>query len=123
MPASSAASRSFRQTAIALLLCVLAFSFAIEARMARYGPIDGVGSDLHASRVIQPEIRDFTADDASSAACSALAFCCAFLTILAVGCILAVESRPWIAVGREMLRISSGSYFFPQIAFRPPPAR
>jgi len=122
MPASSAASRSFRQTAIAVLLCLLAFSFAIEARMARYGPIDGVGSDLHSSRVIQPELRDFTADDASSAASGALAFCWAFLTIIAAGCIL-IESRPWIAVGREMLRIPFGLRFFPQIAFRPPPTR
>ena len=123
MPAIPAVSRSFRQTAIALVLCVLAFAFAMEARMARYEPIAGVGSVLHASRVIQPEIRDLAPDDTSSAASGTLAFYCFLLAIVAAGCILAAESRTWDAVRRDMLCIPSRSHFFPQIAFRPPPAR
>jgi hypothetical protein len=123
MQAFPAASRPLRQTAIAMLLCLLAFSFAMEARMARYAPSEGYGSDVHASRVIAPDARDLTPGENSSSAPEGLAFLCVFLTAIAAACDLAKESRPWVTIRREALRISPKHYFSPQIAFRPPPAR
>jgi hypothetical protein len=123
MQAFPAVSRPLRQTAIAMLLCLLAFSFAMEARMARYAPSEGFGSDAHSLRVMAPDARDLTPGENSSSAPESLAFLCVFLTAIAVEVILAPERRRWNAIRREALRISPKHYFSPQIAFRPPPVR
>lgn len=91
--------------------------------MARYGSPEGFGSDVHASRLIAPDARDLTPGDASSSAPDSVVFLCVLVTILTAMLILARENRPWKAIESDSLRTSAGTYIYPQIAFRPPPAR
>lgn len=121
MLAFPAVSRPVRQTAIAILLSLLAFSFAMEARMARYESPEGYSSDVHASRLIAPDARDLTPGESSPA--ESMVFLCVSLAIFTATFILAPENRPWNTIQRESLRSSSGFYFSPHIAFRPPPSR
>lgn len=88
--------------------------------MSRYSSADGIGSDVHASRVMAPDARDLTPGETSSATGS-MAFLYALVSVLAAASLVAPEDRPWNIRRRETLRASNGSYFSPQIALRPPP--
>src|SRR5258708_38851061 len=46
------ASRLIGHTVIAFCLCLLAFSFAMEAKLAWYGPERGLGSDVRSAKAL-----------------------------------------------------------------------
>jgi len=52
MARGTIASTSFWRKALTCALCLLAFTFAVEAKAAWYGPISGPGSDVRASKAM-----------------------------------------------------------------------
>lgn len=52
MSRSPVASQPLRQGVVVFGLCLLAFFFAMEAKLAWYGPVAGLGSDVRAAKEI-----------------------------------------------------------------------
>lgn len=108
---------------ITLLLCVLAFSFAMEAKMAWYGPAEGPGSDVRAAKAMPADSPELVFDgvptpDPLHPQLPVLIL--AGLTAVLVLAIVAVEERGTV---RAHAQAPGTPSFYPGIFFRPPPVR
>jgi len=116
----SAASRSFQRTALAFGLCLLAFSFAMEAKLAWYGPQAGTGSDISAAKALPADVPALIQHGAPAANPFGPLFPCALLFVLATGC-----SRTSVQLKREAahsrFHVHVAAYFSPHCFVRPPP--
>lgn len=114
--------RPYRHTAIAFLLCLLAFSCAMEAKIAWYEPSAGPTIDARSTKAMPADTRDSsTEESAQSDAARAAGISCFLLAILATAWRLTAELTPEHRFSPPVRPLRSASYFSPQISFRPPP--
>lgn len=107
---------------MALLFCFLAFSFAVEAKMALYEPIDGLGFSVRAAKASPADRRD--SDSAVAVSQSPAHPEPASLAIAAAVCVLLVAERigETAAPGADAALLPV-PHLSPQLSFRPPPVR
>src|SRR5690348_8651544 len=85
MPGFPAAARPYRHTAVALLLCLLTLSCAMEAKFAWYQPPAGPTIDARSTKAIPADTRESSTDDSANAdaACAGI-FCFLFVFFAAI---------------------------------------
>lgn len=105
---------------LACSLCLLAFGFAMEAKVAWYGPIQA--RDVSAAKAMPADTLAATAQRALPVHPIAPEATTLWLQTIAV-VLLSVAASPLKQVdSRNSVRVSSRAYFSPLLFFRPPPA-
>lgn len=116
-------SRSFKRTALALGLCLLAFGFAMEAKLACYSPAGGSDNDIVAAKARpadQPEVVS-RGVHAPNPVHSQTLF--VFLAALTAASLWKADALLGHSSVYSRLSVSSAAYFSPNLFFRPPPIR
>lgn len=122
MPGFPAASRHYRHTAIAFLFCLLAFSCALEAKIAWYEPAAGPTIDARSTKAMPADIQDSSQDDSASTDTAPAPMSFFILAIVSAAWLLTFEILPGRLTAPQTHPIRAIRYFSPQISFRPPPA-
>ena len=118
-----AAHRPFGRTALAIGLCLLAFFFALEAKLAWYGPQSGPDGDVHAVKALPVDTPDIVSEDvpAPDPVHPHLSFAL-LAPLIAVG-MADTDTLLGHAIVQRNFSVSSAAYFSPNSFFRPPPVR
>jgi hypothetical protein len=117
------ASRTFRRTLLTFGLCFLAFGFAMEAKLAWYGPEGGAGSDIAAAKARPADPPEVVAGGvhAPDPVYSQSAF--VFLAALTAAFVWRADALLGHRIAYSRLSVSAAAYFSPNLFFRPPPTR
>lgn len=118
-----AASRSLRRTALAIGLCLLAFSFAMETKLACYSPADGSASDIVAARALPAALPEVVPHGVHSSDIVLSQLLVVFLSVLTAAFLWMEGTMQSRNVAYRQLLVSSAAYFSPNLFFRPPPVR
>jgi hypothetical protein len=116
------ASRPIGHTVIAFCLCLLAFSFAMEAKLAWYGPERGLGSDVRSAKALPADTPEQIPHGIPGANPIFPVFPFALLLMFATGS-LPTECCLDLRTLKEYLPVFSSNYFSPHTFLRPPPVR
>ena len=116
-------SRTFRRTALALGLCLLAFGFAMEAKLACYSPAGGSGSDIVAAKARPNDLPEVVAHGVPALDPVRSQILVGFLAALTVSFLWKADALPGRNIVYGCLSVSSAAYFSPYLFFRPPPVR
>jgi len=123
MSAFSAVSHQSRRTLIAFLLCFLAFSFAVEAKMAWYRPADGPHCDVRAAKAMPADTPELVSDGVPAPDPLHPQFPVVFLLeIVAVTAFGVPLTRHRNPLGLRT-PLPAAAHFYPGIFLRPPPVR
>ena len=118
-----AASRNFKRTALALGLCLLAFVFAMETKLACYSPVDGSARDIVAARALPAALPEVVSHGAHGADIVRSQISVVVLAVLTAVFLWKEDTLLGRNIARGQLSISSAAYFSPNLFFRPPPVR
>jgi hypothetical protein len=110
--------RTFRRIALALGLCLLAFGFAMESKLACYS---GSGCDIVAAKARPADLPEVVARGvhARGSVHSQMSF--AFLAAVPAASLWKADAVPGRNIVYSRLSASSAAYFSPNLFFRPPP--
>ena len=116
-------SRTFRRTVLALGLCLLAFGFAMEAKLACYSPTGVSGSDIAAAKARPADLPQVVSHGVHAPDPGRSQVLVVFLAALAAPSLRKADS--WLVRNSvyNHLSVSSAAYFSPSLFFRPPPGR
>jgi hypothetical protein len=122
MSVNPAAFRALRRITLAFGLCVLAVVFALEAKTAWFGPVNGPGIDVQAAKALPADLPRLFHHGASAA--NPLPPLLSFALLAALK---PERSAHLIGTPREESRTGSASpalavYLSPPLYFRPPPS-
>lgn len=121
--AGASAARNFTRTALAVGLCFLAFGFAMEAKMAWFNRVGGLGCEIAAAKARPADLPAVVAHGAPAPDPGHPQILFVFLA----ACSAAFSWKPDALPGRKNLHndlaVSSAAYFSPNLFFRPPPVR
>jgi hypothetical protein len=111
-----------RRDTLALGLCLLAALFALEAKIAWYGPSNGPGVDISSQKALPADLPSVVSHQSPSQPSYTLAL--AFLLLTSMGAIAwtGTNSVRGLDLHFNCLLVSSAPYFSPALFFRPPPA-
>jgi hypothetical protein len=111
-----------RRIVPALVMCLLAMLFALEAKAAWYGPPNGPGIDISSQKALPADSPAIVSR--SSAPHSQSQFPFELLLFAVVGALLYSGAIPSNRADLHLgpVLISSAFYFSPALFFRPPPA-
>jgi hypothetical protein len=120
MVRGTTASASFWRTALTCALCLLAFTFAVEAKTAWYGPVSGPGSVVRASKAMPTDAprvieHGIPVPDPVHPQIS-------FLLLATFSVLSLAAEAPMGREGAHSPVKLSFEAFSPQLFFRPPPA-
>jgi hypothetical protein len=112
----------FRRTAFALGLCLLAFAFAMEAKLTCYAPANAPATELHAAKAYPADTPDVMAHSAPARNPALTLIPLVLLTGFTFSSLLRANAplRPDIAGNGS--RVFAATYFFHPLFFRPPPS-
>ena|ERR1035438_10486268 len=119
--AGASGSRTFRRTALALGLCFLAFSFAMEAKLACYSPASGSGSDIVAAKARPADLPEIISHGVHAPDPAHSEMLVVFLAPLTATSLRKADSLLVRNSVYNHLSVSSAAYFSPSLFFRPPP--
>ncbi|MGH9599415.1 MAG: hypothetical protein ACRD27_06090 [Terracidiphilus sp.] len=122
MSAFPAASRPSRHTAIAILLCILALSFAMEAKLAGYGPVEGPGSSVRAAKAMPADTPELVRDGVPAPGPLHPQFPVVLLVELAAVLLFGKSAFERRRAAGSLAQIPAMCHLYPGIFFRPPPA-
>lgn len=115
-------SFSHGRTVLALVLCLLAFTFAFEAKLAWYGPERGLGSEVRAAKALPADTHQLIPPGLGEAIPISPLISLALMAAIAAACL-----RPPRLLDQEVtnrpVAATPANYFSPQHFFRPPPTR
>ena len=117
------ASRTLRRTMLAFGLCILAFGFAMEAKLAWYIPDGSAGRDIVATKALpadQPIVVVRGVHAPNLVIVPMIFVFAAALTSMSLRSALAAQR--W-SIANKSLSVSSAAYFSHNLFFRPPPIR
>jgi hypothetical protein len=111
-----------RRNTLGFGLCLLAALFALEAKIAWYGPANGPGVDIRSQKALPADLPSVVSQESRSQ--PSFAFPVAFLLLTSIGAFawMGTDFLPGIDVDCNHVPISSAPYFSPALFFRPPPA-
>lgn len=110
---------------LACSLCLLAFAFAMEAKMAWYAPALSSTRDISAAKAWPADVPAVAHERASAHPVpqdSTLPWICAFAAVLTAAAIAVAGASESRLLARHPLSVSSRPHFSPLLFFRPPPA-
>lgn len=118
----SFASPAWRRIVLACSLCLLAFAFAMEAKVAWYGPATSPAHGISADKALPADFPRLV-DHGGMAAQPVvpqppLTWIAVFMTAITSVCVVA-EVRQ---LARIPISVRSRDYFSPLLFFRPPPS-
>jgi len=116
-------SRSLRRTALALGLCLLAFGFAMEAKLACYGPAVGSGRDIAAAKARPADLPEVVSHGVHAPDPSHSELLVVFVATLTAPSMWKAVSLLVRNSEYNHLSVSSAEYFSPSLFLRPPPIR
>jgi hypothetical protein len=116
-------SRTFRRTALALGLCLLAFGFAMEAKLACYSPTGGSGIDIVAAKARPADLPEVVTHGVPAPDPVRSQLTVIFLSALATEPLWKAHTLLGRSIVYNRLSVSSAAYFSPNLFFRPPPVR
>lgn len=109
-----------RRTAVALILCLLAFAFAMEAKLACYGPSHGLDNVVHAAKACPADTPDVLAQRIPVlSSTQAPVFPLLFVVFALIVRSATAPRLREIAAARGSV---FAAYFFHPLFFRPPPS-
>ena len=114
------ASPPFGRTILALGLCLLAFSFAMEAKLAWYGPQVGIGSDMSAAKALPADVPDVVRHGVPAP--DPIHPLVPFLLLPIFAASILADAHLRLRPAHHPPSFSAASYFSPKNFFRPPPA-
>jgi len=116
-------SRTFRRTVLALGLCLLAFGFAMEAKLACYSPAGGPGSDIVAAKARRADLPEVVSRGGHAPDPVHSQILVVFLAALTAASLWKSDAPPGRNIVYSHLSVYSAAYFSPNLFFRPPPIR
>jgi hypothetical protein len=116
-------SRTFRRTALALGLCLLAFGFAMEAKLACYSPAGGSGSDIAAAKARPADLPEVVSHGVHAPDPAHSEVLVVFLATLTAPSLRKADSLLVHSSVNNHASVPAAAYFSPYLFFRPPPIR
>ena len=119
---ASFASPTWRRVVLACSLSLLAFAFAMEAKMAWYGPKSDTTLEISATKALRtdfPRLVDHGTPASQPVMPVSLLAWVAMFVATATAVSMVAEARQ---LARVPIPIRSRSYFSPLLFFRPPPS-
>jgi len=111
------------RTVLALGLCLLAFGFAIEAKLACYSPAGGFGSDIVAAKARPADLTEVVSHGAHAPDPVRSQMLVVFQAALLVPFLRKADYLLACSAVCSHLSVSSAACFSPNLFFRPPPIR
>lgn len=115
--------RSIRRTVLALGLCLLAFGFAMEAKLACYSPAGGSGSAIAAAKARPADLPEVVSRGIRTPGPVQFQMLVFVLTALTAASLWTANALPGRNAAYSRLSVSSAANFSPNHFFRPPPIR
>jgi hypothetical protein len=100
----------------------LAFTFAIEAKLAWYVPVNGLGDTMSAAKALPADTPDILYYGAPAPDPVPLQIPVAMLAVFTAVFVTGAFVLPRREIVNRHLQVSAAAYFSPGIFFRPPPA-
>jgi hypothetical protein len=117
------ASRTLRCTALAFGLCILAFVFAMEAKLAWYGPASGPGCDIRAAKACPADTATVVSHGSSAPIPVHPLIPFVVLAAFTAACLLKTDVLLKRNIEHNRLPVASTFCFSSNLFFRPPPVR
>jgi hypothetical protein len=116
------ASAKTRRTTLALVLCLLAVLFAVEAKTAWYGPTTVPGGDIQSQKARPADLPAVVPHGVSDSPWITFALALIFLASAGAIASLIAGAFPGAKADSRNIPVSAAHYFSPGLFFRPPPA-
>jgi len=104
-------------------LCFLAFSFAMEAKMAWYGPVEGPGSSVRAAKAMPADTPELVFHGVPTPDPLHPQFPAVLLAELAAVLLMGTAAFERLGAARGHATVPATHHFYPGVFFRPPPVR
>lgn len=118
-----AIARPHSRRAIVFILCFLALSFAMEAKVGWYEPADGFSFNVRTAKAMPTDSREVESESSNALGSIGRNPASTSLAILAALFLLVAEPLPEAKIAQTAERFLPTLFLSPQILFRPPPAR
>lgn len=115
------ASRQMSRNALALGLCLLAVLFALEAKIAWFGPANGPSGDIQSQKARPADLPAVVFHGVSALPLAAFPLAVVFFACVAAIAWTDARFLPGVNVDSNHPPVSAASYFSPALFFRPPP--
>ncbi len=116
-------SRNFRRTALALGLCLLAFGFAMEAKLVWYSPAGSSGSDIAAAKARPADLPVVVSHGLPAPGPARVQMVFVQLAALTASSMCKADTLLGGKLACTQLSVSSAAFFTSSLFFRPPPVR
>jgi hypothetical protein len=116
------ASPHTRRNTLALGLCLLAVLFALEAKTAWYGPMNGSSGNIQSQKARPADLPAVVSHGVSTLPPVTFPITLIFLASVAAIAWMDTNFLPGVDVDFNHMPVSASSYFSPGLFFRPPPA-
>lgn len=123
MSGPPAASLPIRRSALALMLCVLAFLFAYEAKLAWYSPARDIYGQVSAAKALPADVPALVAHGTLAPDHMQIQVAFSAFAILVAFTLAASEVLPGRQLSSSRPSFFIPLYLLPPIDSRPPPAR
>jgi hypothetical protein len=117
------ASRTLRCSALAFGLCILAFAFAMEAKLAWYSPASGQGCDIRAAKACPADTTGVVSRGSSAPMPVHPELAFVLLATFIAACLARPEALLRRNLAYNFLPVASPHCCSPNLFFRPPPVR
>jgi hypothetical protein len=115
-------SSHLRRSALAAGLCLLAFLFALEAKLARYSPASGPLVAIQSAKARPADLPELVSHGVSAHPEAPLQFALVYVSALTAIVYAIGEFHCRFDVGYRRRSLFATTYFSPGLFFRPPPA-
>jgi hypothetical protein len=116
------ASPQMRRNTLALGLCLLAVAFALEAKFAWYGPMNGPGAQIQSEKARPADLPAVVSHGISTHPPATLPPALIFFASIAVIARMQGDYLSGVDIHFNRVPVSAAPYFSPGLFFRPPPA-
>jgi hypothetical protein len=113
--------RSFRRTAFSLGLCLLAFGFAMEAKLACYCHAENFGDDIVSAKALPADLPEIVSHGVQVHKLAHPQLLVVFWAALTTATLRSADCLLVRSSASNRLSVASAIYFSPNLFFRPPP--
>jgi hypothetical protein len=113
--------RSFWRTALTLGLCLLAFGFAMEAKLACYSHAENFSSDIVSAKALPADLPEIVSHGVEEHRLAHPQMLVVLWTALTTATLRSADCLLVRNFASNRLSVSSAVYFSPYLFFRPPP--
>lgn len=118
-----AIARPHSRKVVVFILCFLALSFAMEAKVGWYEPADGFSFNVRTAKAMPTDSREIESESSYALGSIGRNPASTSLAIFAAMFLMMAAPLPKAKIGQLADQFVFVSFLSPQILFRPPPAR